>query len=61
MLYVILGGGALLVALLDRISNLQETSTEVVQESETLITRALIPLGSLIISGLFLYNVMRKK
>lgn len=61
MLYIVLGGGALLVAVLDRLSNFQETSTEVVKESESLITRALIPLGSLVISGLFLYSVMREK
>ena len=48
---LILGAGALAVALLDRLSDLQDTTQDTVIKSDNVITRSVIPLSALFSGG----------
>ena len=58
---LILGAGALAVALLDRLSDLQDTTQDTVIKSDNVITRSVIPLSALFLAGLVVYQVLIKR
>lgn len=58
---IIIAGAGLTIALLDRLSAFNETAEQTAEQTESLITNAIIPLVALGAGGFLLYQVFREK
>jgi hypothetical protein len=60
MFPIILGGAALLITLLDKLTSFSNQSEQTIKETQGLIQSSLIPLVALIGGGLLLYETLKR-